>query len=1027
MEKLIVGQAERKTQERIIKLFSGKLLGYSYLGNWEDRENSNIEEEYLIKFLKKQGYNDNLIKKALFELQQVASNQNKGLYDINKEVYSLLRYGIQVKDNIGETKQTVWLIDWNNKLNNDFYIAEEVTVRGEHDKRPDIVLYVNGVAVAVLELKRSTISVSQGIRQNLDNQKQIFIKQFFATIQLVMAGNDTEGLSYATTETPEKYYLKWKEHSKIKNKLEKDLSLLCSKERLLEIIHDFIVFDFGVKKICRHNQYFGVKACQAYLKRRKGGIIWHTQGSGKSLIMIWLAKWIRENITDSRVLIITDREELDSQIENFFKGVDEQIYRTESGKDLIQQLMNAKPWLMCSLIHKFGTKKQQSEEQDLEEYIQEIMNNLPTNFKPKGDLYVFVDECHRTQSGKLHGAMKGIIPNAIFIGFTGTPLLKKDKKTSRQVFGDYIHTYKYNEAVSDNVVLDLQYEAREVDQRITSQEKIDQWFEAKTRGLTEYAKAELKTKWGTMQKVLSSQPRLNRIVADIMFDMETKNRLLSGRGNAMLVSGSIYQACQYYELFQNNGLKKCAIITSYSGDIDLIKGESTGEDDETDNIFKYETYQKMIAYYEGIYPEIKTKGFEEVIKEKFVKEPGQMKLLIVVDKLLTGFDAPPATYLYIDKSMQDHGLFQAICRVNRLDGEDKDYGYIIDYKDLFKSLSQAVKDYTTGAFSGFDKEDVEGLLKDRLKTGKENLDSALEGIKVLCEPVKPPKDSSAYIEYFCGNTEKPEELAATEQKRISLYKLTSKLLRSYVNIANEMKEAGYSQKETEKIKQNVSNFENIRSEIKLASHDYIDLKAYEPAMRHLIDSYIDADESKTVTAFDDLTLIDLIVNKGVDAIDSLPKGIKENKNAVAETIENNVRRLIIEEKPTNPKYFEKMSVLLDELIRERKQNAVEYANYLKRIVNIVRRVKNSSFVDTYPKTINTKAKKALYDNLENNEELALKVNEHIETEKSDGWRGSRIKEKQVRIAIKNALAEFGISDEAKIDAVLELVKNQNEY
>jgi type I restriction enzyme R subunit len=495
----------------------------------------------------------------------------------------------------------------------------------------------------------------------------------------------------------------------------------------------------------------------------------------------------------------------------------------------------------------------------------------------------------------------------------------------------------------------------------------------------------------------------------------------------MLVSGSIYQACQYYELFQNNGLKKCAIITSYSGDIDLIKGESTGEDDETDNIFKYETYQKMIAYYEGIYPEIKTKGFEEVIKEKFVKEPGQMKLLIVVDKLLTGFDAPPATYLYIDKSMQDHGLFQAICRVNRLDGEDKDYGYIIDYKDLFKSLSQAVKDYTTGAFSGFDKEDVEGLLKDRLKTGKENLDSALEGIKVLCEPVKPPKDSSAYIEYFCGNTEKPEELAATEQKRISLYKLTSKLLRSYVNIANEMKEAGYSQKETEKIKQNVSNFENIRSEIKLASHDYIDLKAYEPAMRHLIDSYIDADESKTVTAFDDLTLIDLIVNKGVDAIDSLPKGIKENKNAVAETIENNVRRLIIEEKPTNPKYFEKMSVLLDELIRERKQNAVEYANYLKRIVNIVRRVKNSSFVDTYPKTINTKAKKALYDNLENNEELALKVNEHIETEKYDGWRGSRIKEKQVRIAIKNALAEFGISDEAKIDAVLELVKNQNEY
>ena len=277
--------------------------------------------------------------------------------------------------------------------------------------------------------------------------------------------------------------------------------------------------------------------------------------------------------------------------------------------------------------------------------------------------------------------------------------------------------------------MDLQYEAREVDQTITSQDKIDQWFEVKTKGLTDYAKAELKRRWGTMQKVLSSQPRLNRIVADIMLDMELKDRLMSGRGNALLIAGDIYQACQYYELFQNSGLKKCAIITSYNGDINQIKGESTGEDDETENIYKYETYQKMLQYYEDLYPEIKTRGFEEVIRGKFVKEPGQMKLLIVVDKLLTGFDAPPATYLYIDKSMQDHGLFQAICRVNRLDGEDKDYGYIIDYKDLFNSLSEAVKDYTSEAFDGFDKDDVAGLLKDRLTKAKENLDSALERVK----------------------------------------------------------------------------------------------------------------------------------------------------------------------------------------------------------------------------------------------------------------------------------------------------------
>ena len=1022
MEELTVGQAEQKTQDRIVRLFREKMC-YSYLGNWEDRENSNIEEELLVKFLKKQSYTDNLIKKALFELQQVASNQSKGLYDINKEVYSLLRYGVQVKEEIGETKQTVWLIDWKTPKNNDFCIAEEVTIKGQNDKRPDIVLYVNGIAVAVLELKRSTISVSEGIRQNLDNQKEIFIRQFFATVQLIMAGNDTEGLRYATTETPEKYYLKWKEDSKIKNKLDNDLFSLCGKERLLEIIHDFLVFDCGVKKICRHNQYFGVKAAQEYLKKRKGGIIWHTQGSGKSLIMIWLAKWIRENIDNSRVFIITDRDELDEQIERFFKGVDEEIYRTKSGRDLIKQLNNALPWLVCSLIHKFG----RNTETDVDEYLQEIKVNLPANFKAKGDLYVFVDECHRTQSGTMHEAMRKIVPNAIFVGFTGTPLLKRDKKNSIKVFGRYIHTYKYDEAVLDNVVLDLQYEAREVDQEITSQDKIDQWFEAKTKGLTEYAKAELKRKWGTMQKVLSSQPRLNRIVADIMLDMETKHRLKSGRGNALLIAGSIYQACQYYELFQNNGLKKSAIITSYSPDIAGIKGEATGEDDETDNIQKYETYQEMIGYYETLYPEIRTDGFDTVIKEKFIKEPGQMKLLIVVDKLLTGFDAPPATYLYIDKSMQDHGLFQAICRVNRLDGEDKDYGYIVDYKDLFNSLSEAVKDYTSEAFDGFDKDDVEGLLKDRLQTAKRDLDSALEGMKVLCEPVKPPKDTLAFIEYFCGNTENPQELENSEQKRLSLYKQASKLLRAYANLANEMSEAGYNQKETEQIKADVKYFENARIEIKLASGDYIDLKRYEPAMRHLIDSYIDAEESKTVSAFDNLTIIDLIVNKGVDAIASLPKSIRENKNAVAESIENNVRRLIIEEKPTNPKYFEKMSVLLDELIRERKAKAIQYENYLKKIVEFVKRISGVSVSESYPKNINTRAKRALYDNLDSNEELAVKVHENIERNKLDEWKGSRIKEKQVRHAIRSALEEFGIHDGKRVETILNLAKNQNEY
>jgi type I restriction enzyme, R subunit len=464
-----VGQVERATQNRVVKLLCEQ-LGYNYLGNWEEREgNRNIEDDLVRKYLVSQDLSDTLINKALYELHKVADDQIRSLYEINKDVYILLRYGVKVKEDISENTQTVWLIDWKNPLNNDFAVAEEVTVEGEHTKRPDVVLYVNGIALGVLELKRSVVSVSEGIRQNLDNQKKFFIQPFFTTVQLIMAGNDTEGLRYGVIETAEKYYLTWKEESAIENLLDRALSQLCEKQRLLEIIHDFVVFDAGVKKLCRHNQYFGVRAAQERVRKREGGIIWHTQGSGKSLTMVWLTKWIREHVQDARVLIITDRTELDEQIEKVFKGVSEDISRTRSGQDLINKLNATTPWLMCSLIHKFAGK----EEGDIAGFLEEVKRSLPPDFKAKGDLYVFVDECHRTQSGELHDAMKEILPNAMFIGFTGTPLLKADKQKSIEVFGTYIHTYKYDEAVKDGVVLDLRYEARDIDQYITSQSRIE--------------------------------------------------------------------------------------------------------------------------------------------------------------------------------------------------------------------------------------------------------------------------------------------------------------------------------------------------------------------------------------------------------------------------------------------------------------------------------------------------------------------------------------------------------------------------
>ena len=356
-----VGQIEKRTQARVVALFR-KRLNYDYLGDRTDLDNRNIELGLLRDWLAKQGVSDTLINRALHELNRVATDTSKHLYDRNKEVYDLLRYGVKVQPGAGENRVTVWLIDWKHPENNHFAIAEEVTVKGADakasTKRPDVVIYINGIALGVLELKRSTVSVAEGIRQNLDNQKKEFIQPFFSTMQWVMAGNDTEGLRYATIETPEKYYLRWVEDSGPyagePNLLDRQLLQVCDKARLLELIHDFVVFDAGTKKLCRQNQYFGVKAAQDFIHRREGGIIWHTQGSGKSLTMVWLAKWIRENREGARVLIITDRTELDEQIEKVFLGVNEQIYRTTSGADLIDKLNGTEESLLCSLVHKFG-------------------------------------------------------------------------------------------------------------------------------------------------------------------------------------------------------------------------------------------------------------------------------------------------------------------------------------------------------------------------------------------------------------------------------------------------------------------------------------------------------------------------------------------------------------------------------------------------------------------------------------------------------------------------------------------------
>ena len=1031
-----VGQRERATQNRVVEFFQTE-LDYRYLGDWQDREgNRNIETGYLREWLTTQGVDSVLIEKAIRRLDTAAAlGEGKKLFDANKEVYRLLRYGIKEKTGAGEVKQTIWLIDWKNPENNDFAIAEEVSVKGENKKRPDIVLYVNGIALGVIELKRSSVSFSEGVRQNLDNQKKDFIRNFFTTMQLVMAGNYTQGLRYGTVETPEKHYLEWKEETAqvFENPLHRHLAQVCNKRRFLEIIHDYIVFDSGVKKTCRHNQYFGIQAAKRHIARREGGIIWHTQGSGKSLTMVWLAKWIRENVKDARVLIITDRTELDEQIEKVFKGLDEDIQRSGSGAHLLASINQSNPWLLCSLVHKFGRHSEDEDENSADDYIEDLRKNLPDNFSVKGNLFVFVDECHRTQSGKLHDAMKAILvnesgPAPMFIGFTGTPLLKKDKRKSLEIFGPYIHTYKFNEAVKDGVVLDLRYEARDIDQSITSQKKVDEWFEAKTRELTPFNKSLLKQKWGTMQKVLSSKSRLEQIVNDILLDMETKPRLMDGHGNAMLVCASVYQACKVYDMFSKTDFKdKCAIVTSYKPSTSDIKGEESGEG-LTEKLFKYDTYRKMLADYFELPEEEAVKhveDFEKEVKQRFIKEPGQMRLLVVVDKLLTGFDAPSATYLYIDKQMADHNLFQAICRVNRLDGDSKDYGYIVDYKDLFKSLNKAVQSYTENALDGYDADDVAGLLKDRLGSAKIELTDALEAVKALCEPVMLPRYTNGYIAYFCGDTSKPQELLDREALRIALYKTVSKLLCSYANIANELRAAGFTADEAVQIKLDVIHYEKMRDEVKLASGDYLDMKRFEPAMRHLLDMYIRAEGSEKLIDFEELGLIQLIVEKGEDALDAMPEGIKNNPEAMAETIENNMRKTIIDENPVNPKYYERMSELLDAIIEERRKQVVSYQEYLEKIKSLAHKVvkPQGDTKNPYPSSIDTPAKRALFDNLGSDEVLANKIDAAIRYTKKADWVGDRFKEREITNAIREEAAGYNID----IPAVLELAKNQRDY
>lgn len=1031
-----IGEPERSVQNRLLALFKEKLK-YEYLGNYEYRTcNRNIERKLLFDYLMStKKWSEDEANRAITKLEKEAYCTPQNMQEKNEKVYSLLRYGANVSPDVGTKKITVNLIDWEHPDKNQFYIAEEVTINSStpdsFTKRPDLVIYVNGIALAVIELKRSKVSVHDGIRQTIGNQQENFIRPFFSTVQLLFAGNDSQGLYYGVIDTPEKFWLRWKEpDASIPNELDRSVTQWFNKERLLEMIHDFLVFDAGVKKVCRPNQYFAVKAAQPRCEKKEGGVIWEAQGSGKSLIMVWLAEWIHENIDNSRVVIITDREELDEQISDGFKDTGETIARAKSGAGLIGMLNDEAPWLLCTLIHKFGKKNVESKGDmagvksaiPLEKYLEDIVAQLPQEFKAKGNIFVFIDECHRTQGGYLHEAMKTIMgKDVMMIGFTGTPLLHTQKKDTWQTFGPLIHAYRFNEAVEDGVILDLRYESRNVDQFLGNKDKIDAWFEKKTKGLNKVAAARLKGRWATMQNIFSSRQRIDAVVGDICLDMDTTPMLVNRRGNAILVADSIYQACRYWDAFQKTALKgHCAVITSFEAKADDINMASSGENESEDE-YKYRIYKEMTDGHKSV------SAFEAYAKKEFIDHPKNMRLLIVVDKLLTGFDAPSACVLYIDKHMENHNLFQAICRVNRVDGDDKEYGYIVDYQNLFECISGAIGDYTSdgAALSGYDKEDIEGYIKEKNKACRKDLEEAKEQVEALLALVH-PQTREGFFRYFVYDDNAPEEemdkqLDDNAEKRSKLYKYVRRYLNCYANLANSLEDMGYNEAERKEYAECAKKYDALKREIELRSNDHIDMRRYEPDMRQVLDLYVKAEDSEVIAKLDDTSFLDIVAAQNEEQLNDLPDELKdEYGRASAETVEANLREVIRKDSPFNPAYYGKLSIILQELIDKRKKEMLDYEEYMKELIELVKKARGKS-ANSYPESIKTPGMRALYDNLGQNEYLAIRTHEVIKENALVGFRDNRMKQRK----LIGALAKL-LGDEMA-QKIYDIIKFHDEY
>ncbi|WP_103572323.1 type I restriction endonuclease subunit R [Campylobacter concisus] len=935
--------SENKIQQNSINLLQS--LGYKFISREENlklrggKSSEVLFREILTKKLgeingyeykgKRYKFSQSNVLKVVDELAGVSLNE--GLMVANERITNLLLLGTSLEENLEDGTRRSFsfkFIDFENLQNNDFYVTEEFEVSrvsqsdAQKHRRPDLVLFINGIPIVVIELKKSSVSFENGIKQLEKEQGKDEIAHLFKYIQLTIAANGS-GARYGTTGTLFKFYSVWKEQDEAKAKeslkslingreistLDMTLFALLSKDRLLRLVRHYIFFDQKMKKVCRYQQFFAIEET---LKRvpmvkdgvRAGGLIWHTQGSGKSLTMVMLTKLLKQIYINSKIIVVTDRIDLDGQIHKTFENTDTTAGRASSGSDLIEKLQSGVS-VITTLVHKFEKVKNQKV----------VIRD--------GDIFVLVDESHRTQGGDLHKAMKKALPLACYIGFTGTPLLKREKNSFAK-FGGEIHRYTIDDAVKDGAVLPLLYEGRYVGQEVLDPEGLTRKFDLISRELGDEAKRDLQQKWARFERVASSEQRLELIAVDI--NEHIKKTLKESGFKAMLATQRKYDAIKYHEIFEEFGEIKSAYVISSNEHEELEGGHKE---------YVAKAWQETIKGY----------GSEEAylkhVKDEFIYGD-EIDLLIVVDKLLTGFDAPRASTLYIDKQLKEHNLLQAIARVNRLyDG--KDYGYIIDYRGLLGELDQALTSYAS--LSGFDPEDITGAVIDvrseiiKAKTYYTHLDDLFSSVKFK-------DDLESYVAVL-------EDV----QKRDDFKEWLSQFARAFkLALSSEKIYDILSDEEIKAYKQKVKFYNELRKAVQLRYHEACDFGKYEAQMQKLLDTYINAQGVNELTK-----LVNIFETEFDDEVQRV-----EGKNAKADTIISAVSAVVKEKMDSNPAFYKSIAQQIQGIIDEYKakrlseEEKLAKAKLLKDLITGALKPNE----DRYPKEFNgKKILFAIYDNL----------------------------------------------------------------